>query len=233
MMPVLNRWFADRRGQDLVEYALLGASLALAGFLVMSTFDDVINAVYTSWDTGDPGDLGAGGSAMTITASSIPSAVIAISLVACVFDIRTRRIPNALTFGARWPGLVQHPALDGTAGAQTAAGGWLVGLFLLLPFFALGGMGGGDVKLLAALGAWLGPSETFWLAMYSGMAGGVLGVIVALSQRLSGTRARERLDDVRATGARSGIQPVPNFTLDSSDAATTGVRDSRFSWERW
>jgi Flp pilus assembly pilin Flp len=51
MLLVLNRWFADRRGQDLVEYALLGASLALAGFLVMSTMDDVINAVYTSWDT--------------------------------------------------------------------------------------------------------------------------------------------------------------------------------------
>ena len=52
MWLLLNRWFADRRAQDLVEYALLGASLALAGFLVMSTMDDVINAVYTSWDTG-------------------------------------------------------------------------------------------------------------------------------------------------------------------------------------
>jgi Flp pilus assembly pilin Flp len=51
MWLVLERLFADRRGQDLVEYALLGASLALAGFLVMSTMDDVINAVYTSWDT--------------------------------------------------------------------------------------------------------------------------------------------------------------------------------------
>jgi Flp pilus assembly pilin Flp len=51
MWLVLNRWFADRRGQDLVEYALLGTALAFAGFLVMSTMDDVINAVYTSWDT--------------------------------------------------------------------------------------------------------------------------------------------------------------------------------------
>jgi Flp pilus assembly pilin Flp len=50
MAPVLNRWFADRRGQDLIEYGLLGASIALAGFLVLTTMDDVINAVYTSWD---------------------------------------------------------------------------------------------------------------------------------------------------------------------------------------
>jgi Flp pilus assembly pilin Flp len=52
MRQVLTRWCADRRGQDLIEYALLGAALALAGFLVLTTFDDVINAVYTSWDNG-------------------------------------------------------------------------------------------------------------------------------------------------------------------------------------
>lgn len=50
MSMVLKRWFGDRRGQDLVEYALLGSALALAGFLVLTTMDDVINAVYTSWD---------------------------------------------------------------------------------------------------------------------------------------------------------------------------------------
>ena len=64
---------------------------------------------------------------------------------------------------------------------QTAAAGWILGLLFLLPYFALGGMGGGDVKLVAALGAWLGPWETFWLAMYSGICGGVLGLIVALT----------------------------------------------------
>jgi Flp pilus assembly pilin Flp len=50
MWPVLSKPWADRRGQDLVEYALLGATLALAGFLVLSTMDNIINAVYTSWD---------------------------------------------------------------------------------------------------------------------------------------------------------------------------------------
>ena len=52
MWLVLKRWFGDRRGQDLVEYALLGTALAVAGFLVLTTMDDVINAVYTSWDAG-------------------------------------------------------------------------------------------------------------------------------------------------------------------------------------
>jgi Flp pilus assembly pilin Flp len=52
MWLLINRWFVDRRGQDLVEYALLCTAIALSGLLVLSTMDDVINAVYTSWDAG-------------------------------------------------------------------------------------------------------------------------------------------------------------------------------------
>jgi hypothetical protein len=47
----LRSWATDDRGQDLVEYVLLGATVAFAGLLVMNTFDEVINAVYVSWDT--------------------------------------------------------------------------------------------------------------------------------------------------------------------------------------
>ena len=96
---------------------------------------------------------------------AIQSAVIAISMIACITDLRTRRIPNVLTFGAAIAGLVAHIALDGASGALTAAGGWLTGLLIFLPFFALGGMGGGDVKLLAALGAWFGAYDTLYLAL--------------------------------------------------------------------
>ncbi|MGH9148000.1 MAG: Flp family type IVb pilin [Vicinamibacterales bacterium] len=49
-MTYLSRWLAADDGQDLVEYVLLGATVAFAGLLVMNTFDDVIAAVYTSWD---------------------------------------------------------------------------------------------------------------------------------------------------------------------------------------
>lgn len=48
----LRRWLTDDSGQDLVEYVLLGATVAFASFVAMNTFDDVINAVYTSWDAG-------------------------------------------------------------------------------------------------------------------------------------------------------------------------------------
>ena len=85
--------------------------------------------------------------------------VLAISLVACVTDVRSRRIPNVLTFGAAIAALGYHSIAGGWDGAQNAMFGWVVGTALFLPFFLLGGMGAGDVKLVAALGAWLGPHE--------------------------------------------------------------------------
>ena len=77
--------------------------------------------------------------------------VLAISLVAFVPDLRNRRIPNVLTFSAALAGLIYQTAAAGWIGTQGAVAGWLVGSALFLPFFLLGGMGAGDVKLLAAL----------------------------------------------------------------------------------
>jgi prepilin peptidase CpaA len=147
----------------------------------------------------------------------VTSIVLGVGICACAFDIRTRRIPNALTLSAALGGLLFHLTQSGIAGAQLAAGGWVVGLILLLPFFALGGMGGGDVKLVAALGAWLGPSETFWLAMYAFIAGGVLGVYVAISHRYLG-RALSNVWMMFGHWRVAGFSPVPGITLESSAA---------------
>src|SRR5688500_5016350 len=106
---------------------------------------------------------------------------LAIGFTACITDVRTRRIPNLLTFGTAAAGVVMHGATGGWDGLQLAAGGWLLGAALFFPFFLLGGMGAGDVKLLAALGAWLGPGDTFWLALYASLAGGVMAVTVGVA----------------------------------------------------
>lgn len=79
--------------------------------------------------------------------------VIAIAGAAALVDVRTRRIPNVLTFGAALAALVFHIATQGLPGATTAIGGWAVAAALFFAPFALGGMGAGDVKLVAALGA--------------------------------------------------------------------------------
>jgi prepilin peptidase CpaA len=82
---------------------------------------------------------------------------IGVSVAAVAWDVTTRRIPNALTFGAEIAAVAVHVYFEGWAGIGPSLAGWLVGAALFFPFFALGGMGAGDVKLLAAVGAWIGP----------------------------------------------------------------------------
>ncbi len=147
----------------------------------------------------------------------VPVVLIAIGLAACVTDVRTRRIPNALTLTAALAGFLVQAVSGGLDGALAASGGWLVGTLLFLPFFLLGGMGGGDVKLLAALGAWLGPRDTLWLAVYASIAGGVLGVVVAIARGYLTTAIRN-VFAMLAYWRTVGIRPVPDLTLDSPAA---------------
>jgi prepilin peptidase CpaA len=105
---------------------------------------------------------------------------LVVAATACVTDIRSRRIPNVLTFGSAAGALIYHSIAQGGLGFGSSASGWLVGALVMFVPFALGGLGGGDVKLLAALGAWMGPGNALWLALYAGIAGGVMSVVVAL-----------------------------------------------------
>jgi prepilin peptidase CpaA len=146
----------------------------------------------------------------------IPATAILIAVIACMFDLQTRRIPNALTFSGALSGLLFHWLTAGPDGAMFAAGGWVVGLALFLPFFALRGMGGGDVKLLAALGAWLGPEQVVWLAIYTGIAGGVLGVWTAAAHGYLKTAMRNVLGALSYWGT-VGLKPVPGLSLDAGD----------------
>ena len=86
------------------------------------------------------------------------SVTIVLVVIAAGWDLATRRIPNVLTFGAALAGFFVHGYIAGWSGAESSLAGWAVGVLFFFPMFALGGMGAGDVKLLAAVGAWLGPS---------------------------------------------------------------------------
>jgi prepilin peptidase CpaA len=147
----------------------------------------------------------------------VPTVVLLISLVACVTDLRTRRIPNLLTFSAALAGLAFQIGNGGLSGGLLAGGGWLTGLALFLPVFALGGMGGGDVKLLAALGAWLGPYETLYLALYSAVAGGALALVVAFGRGYLRTALANIVAMLRFWQS-AGLRPVPDLTLDTPTA---------------
>jgi prepilin peptidase CpaA len=147
--------------------------------------------------------------------SSIQIAAVTLVLLACIPDLRTRRIPNALTLGAAVVAFAFHAATAGLPGLATSAGGWLLGVALFLPMFALRGMGAGDVKLLAAVGAWLGPGQVIWVALITSVAGGVLALIVAAWHgylRTAVTNVYALLMHWRL----SGVQPLERVTLAGS-----------------
>ena len=116
-----------------------------------------------------------------------PVLVLASVSLAVVTDVRRRRIYNALTFPAMAIGFVMNAVVDGPRGLLWAATGLLLGAALFLIPVAMGGMGAGDLKLLAALGAIGGPVVVFWCAIYASIAGGLMAVAVLVARRRLGT----------------------------------------------
>ena len=137
---------------------------------------------------------------------------IAVAVVAALWDLRTRRIPNVLTFGSALLAIVVHAYTGGVSAAGWSLVGWFVGVVFFLPIFALRGMGAGDVKLLAALGAWLGPGPIVWVALFSLVAGGVIGLLVALGYGYL-TQALTNIWWMFSYWKAEGPKPVPQVTL--------------------
>jgi prepilin peptidase CpaA len=107
-----------------------------------------------------------------------------------VIDIRTRRVPNALT--AAMAGVGIGLAATGTSGVSLLASmaGFALGLALMMPGHALGATGAGDVKLMAAVGALVGPGTVVTAFAFTAITGGVMALAIAMRrQRLRATLA--------------------------------------------
>ena len=143
------------------------------------------------------------------------TAVGGVAALATFSDLRTGRIPNALTFGAMAGGLLFSAIHAGGAGLATSLLGGVVGLALFFPLFALGGMGGGDVKLLAAVGTWLGPLGALQTALWASLAGGLLAVVVAISRGYLSAALRN-LSALLGVWRAVGPSPIPELTLTES-----------------
>jgi prepilin peptidase CpaA len=133
----------------------------------------------------------------------------AVAGAACWFDVRTRRIPNWLTFPAAGIGFASATAAHGVHGTVSSGEGFLIGLALFFPLFVLKGLGAGDVKLMGALGAWLGSSVIFGVAFYTALAGGLLGVALIVRHRYGGQATRNHW-------RVAGIRPLDSLTLETS-----------------
>lgn len=104
-------------------------------------------------------------------------------IIAAYIDGKELRVPNWITFPMVLSGLAFSTWVDGWGGLGDGLLGMLVGLACLLPLYAVGGMGAGDVKLMAGVGAWLGVETTFYAFCVSTVVGAVMAVVMVLYRR--------------------------------------------------
>jgi prepilin peptidase CpaA len=134
---------------------------------------------------------------------------LAVGLVcAVVTDVTRRRVPNVISAGVLVTGIAvtwyDH-------GFLTALGGLAAAAVLILALFApwrAGGIGGGDVKLAAAVAAWVGLPHLIWFVLVTGVAGGAVAALYYLLARAP-TRTEVRTNLVLA-GLQGELPPVPS-----------------------
>lgn len=132
----------------------------------------------------------------TAVARSGMCALTLLLLAAAWCDWRRQRIPNALVLPGCVLAITMHallPAGDGFVGILPGAlgfggalAGMAIGLLALMPLYLLGGMGAGDVKLLAMVGAFLGPAHFGRALLAILLAGGVLAIAIAVRRHVAG-----------------------------------------------
>jgi prepilin peptidase CpaA len=132
--------------------------------------------------------------------------------IATVCDIRSRRIPNWLVLPFLSAGIVVAAVTGGWGGLGQSMGGMSLAVLLMGIFYWLGGMGMGDVKLCAAIGAWIGPQQLSIALVMMGITGGVMAVLWAvcggyLKESLGG--AGDLIVGVR----KRGLRPHPTLSL--------------------
>ena len=108
--------------------------------------------------------------------------VVALLAVAAVIDWRARRIPNWLTFTLVLSGIAQSFMPQALCSPTGSISGFVVGLALTFGLYVLGAVGGGDVKLLAGIGAWFGPQAAVAVFCVEAVTGMVMAIAQAARQ---------------------------------------------------
>lgn len=148
----------------------------------------------------------------TLLSPLIGPVAMGVALTAAAIDSQQRRIPNWLTFGAWLVALPVHAAMLGMGeGVLAWSCGWLTGLAIFLPFYLLRGMAAGDVKLMAAVGAWLGASMALEIALTTFVIGGIWALAVTLRQKRMAQLRRNLLSILSTSGqvSRDGDASKP------------------------
>lgn len=107
--------------------------------------------------------------------------VLVVSFIAALTDLWKYRVHNVLTIPLMASGLVYNGWMNGWEGLGLSLVGLFFGFCTLFLFFLMGGMGAGDVKLMAGVGAWLGLPLTLWVFLAAALISGVYALILIIA----------------------------------------------------
>jgi prepilin peptidase CpaA len=127
-------------------------------------------------------------------------------------DVRARRIPNWLNYSGLLLGLLAGTAFGGWRGLFQGVASALIGGGVFFLFYLVRGMGAGDVKLMAAVGAWLGIRQTLAVMMAAAIAGGILAIIYVVFYRRVWSTVQNMGELIRFH-LTSGVRPHPELNL--------------------
>lgn len=138
--------------------------------------------------------------------------------IAAYTDWREHRIYNKLLGPAFLFALIFHSLSEGKAGIKLSLYGALLGFTLLLIPYFLGGMGAGDVKLLAVIGAFGGPAFVMISFLYGAAIGGIISAALLLRRKALGVTLKRFL------------LILPLFSVDSLKEDMREARQERFPY---
>lgn len=143
-------------------------------------------------------------------------AVAALVMAAAAIDIRTQSIPNWLTGCGAIGGLAAALAGLTAVGIGGSVSGVAAGAAIPAVLWFLGGLGGGDVKLCAAVGAWIGPEQLILAFVVTGIAGGLMAIGWAAWNRSLGKSLDTTGELLRSW--KFGVRPHATLTLENAKA---------------
>jgi prepilin peptidase CpaA len=142
-----------------------------------------------------------------------------VGIAACVDDLRRRRIANWIPVFAFASGVILQTVEHGWRGAGSALLGTVAGASVFLIFYLLGGMGAGDVKLMAGFGALLGARRLFEAALWTAGCGGILALAVIGGGLIRDLWRRSRTDGKPEASAEERGRPADSIPYAPAIAA--------------
>jgi prepilin peptidase CpaA len=138
---------------------------------------------------------------------------VLVGLAATVDDLARRQIANWIPAAALAGGFGWQIGQDGWMGALHALGGAAAGFAVFLAFYLLGGMGGGDVKLMAGFGALLGTGRLIEAALWTAGVGGLLALGVVAYQAVRRRFGHKKVETAEEKERGESIPYAPAITL--------------------